>query len=106
MKQFSTIYTAPRNQQGEFYDQREEPIIVTNMDIGAAIRKKMDEQGTTVAWLARKVNCDRSNLCKQLNNTHIYPELLLKISIALKTDFFVYYSDYFRQTTEKQPDNL
>ena len=65
----------------------------------------MSEQGTTIAWLARHTNCDRNNLRKQLNNTHIYPELLLKISIALKTDFFVYYSQYVRQTLEYKHNN-
>ena len=70
-------------------------------DIGFAIRQKMSEQGATIAWLARQTGCDRSNLGKQLQKTHIYPELLLKISIALKTDFFVHYSQYFQQITDK-----
>ena len=77
----------------------------TDIDIGFAIRQKMSEQGATIAWLARKVNCDRSNLGKQLQNAHIYPELLLKISIALKTDFFVYYSHLFQQTVESKQNN-
>ena len=69
----------------------------TDIDIGSSIRQKMEEQGTTIAWLAQRVNCDRSNLGKQLQKKHIYPELLLKISIALKTDFYMLYSEYFRQ---------
>ena len=72
-----------------------------NIDIGKVIRKKMNEQGTTIAWLAKKVDCDRSNLGKQLQKTHIYPELLLKISLALKTDFFIFYSQLFQETIEK-----
>ena len=77
----------------------------TKINIGFVIRKKMSEQGTTIAWLARQINCDRSNLCKQLQNAHIYPELLLKISIALKTDFFAYYSHYFKQIAECWGEN-
>ena len=77
-----------------------------NLDIGLTIRKKMSEQGSSIAWLARKINCDRSNLCKQLHNAHIYPELLLKISIALRTDFFFYYSHFFRQIVEKEQDDV
>jgi len=65
-----------------------------DIDIGSVVRQKMNEYGTTVAWLARKVGCDKGNLYKQLHNKHIYPELLLKISIALKTDFFACYSHY------------
>ena len=59
----------------------------TYIDIGLAIRQKMSEQGTTIAWLARQVKCDRSNLYRHLHNEHIYPELLLKISVTLKTNF-------------------
>jgi len=53
----------------------------------------MDEHGTSVAWLAKQVGADRSNLTKQLQQPHIYPELLYKISIVLKTDFFTCYSE-------------
>ena len=77
-----------------------------NIDIGLAVRNKMREQGTTIAWLARQVKCDRSNLYKQLHHTHIYPELLLQISIALKTNFFIYYTDCFRQVVEDKEGNL
>ena len=103
-----SIRQYPRNLQDEFSNKHLElwESININMDIGAVVRKKMSEQGTTTAWLARKVNCDRGNLRKQLYNIHIYPELLLKISIALKTDFFAHYSDYFRQITEEQNDTI
>jgi len=78
------------------------PQTTTNIDIGAAIRLKMSEQGATIAWLAQQVNCDRSNLRKQLLSAQIYPELLLRISVALKTDFFVYYSQCFQQCVENK----
>jgi hypothetical protein len=68
-----------------------------DIDIGLAIREKMSRQGTTIAWLAREVKCDRGNLHKHLHSKHIYPELLLKISITLRTDFFARYSRYLAQ---------
>ena len=71
------------------------------IDIGLAVRLKMSEHGTTIAWLAKQVNCDRSNLRKQLHKEHIYPELLQKISIALKTNFFLQYSDWFTQEADQ-----
>ena len=81
--------------------------INTHIDIGNAVRQEMDEQDVTIAWLARRVNCDRSNLGKQLQNEHIYPELLLKISVALKTNFFEQYSQYCQHLVEnKQNDAL
>jgi hypothetical protein len=66
---------------------------ISYIDIGFAVRQKMTEQGITISWLAKQVECDRGNLYKQLHNRHIYPELLFKISIALETDFFMCYSD-------------
>ena len=77
----------------------------TYIDIGFAVRQKMSEQDISIAWLARRVNCDRSNLGKQLQNKHIYPELLLKISVALKTNFFELYSLYCQHLFENKEDN-
>ena len=76
--------------------------IDTYIDIGLAVRQRMNEQGASIAWLARQTNCDRSNLGKQLQNEHIYPELLLKISIALKTNFFECYSQHCQQLVENK----
>ncbi len=72
----------------------------TTIDIGLIIRRKMDEYGTSVAWLAKQVGADRSNLGKQLQQKHIYPELLHKISITLKTDFFAYYSEEIKSSLQ------
>ncbi len=73
-----------------------------DLDIGLAIRQKMSEYGTSVAWPARQVGCDRGNLHRQLHSRHIYPELLMKISIALKTNFFSLYSECFREILEEE----
>jgi len=78
---------------------------VTKVDIGLAVRQKLDEQGSKIAWLARKVNCDPGNLHKHLQKEYIYPELLEKISIALNFDFFIYHSNYIRQTIDNKPNN-
>ena len=60
--------------------------------IGKEIQKVLKTKQRSVAWLALQVTCDRGNLYKHLQNNHIYPELLLKISIALQVDFFTHYS--------------
>ena len=73
-----------------------------HINIGSAIRQKMSEQGTTIAWLARQIDYDRSNLGKLLQNEHIYPELLLKISVALKSNFFELYAQQFHQSLENK----
>ena len=72
------------------------------IDIGFAVRTKMSEHGTSIAWLAEKIDCDLSNLRKHLYKEHIYPELLLKISFALKKDFFELYSEYYLQNIGKE----
>jgi len=73
-----------------------------HIDIGLAIRQKMSEQGATVAWLARQVNYDRGNLHRQLHNEHIYPELLLKISVVLKSNFFEQYAQRYQQLVDNK----
>lgn len=63
------------------------------IDIGELILQKLKENNRSIAWLAKKIGCDDSNLGKTLKNSrYIYTDLLFRISIALKEDFFVCYS--------------
>jgi DNA-binding Xre family transcriptional regulator len=73
----------------------------TEINIGLEIRTLIDERGIKIKWLAEQVGCDNSNLGKMLKNNHIYPELLLKISIALKTNFFEQYYKAFLTSINK-----
>jgi len=69
------------------------------MHIGKTILQKLNEKERTIAWLARQVNCNGGNLGRQLKNSpHIHSELLLRISKALKEDFFVCYSEILNET--------
>ena len=61
------------------------------VNIGEIIRHRLIEDGRSINWLAEKIECDQSNLCKILAHTSISTELLEKISIALKHNFFNYY---------------
>ena len=64
-----------------------------DIDIGKLIVEKLQEKERTVVWLAKQVGCDESNFRKTLKNSRfIYCDLLLRISMALNEDFFVYYS--------------
>jgi len=76
-------------------------ISVNDINIGHAIRNALQERDLTVAWLARQINFDDSNLSKHLNRNHIYPELLFKISVALNTDFFAEYSKKIKQIARR-----
>ena len=63
--------------------------------IGTLIRKQLEYQERSGAWLARKINTDPSNISKILNKEHLDTELLVKISIALNHNFFQYYTQYY-----------
>jgi hypothetical protein len=60
--------------------------------IGALIRKKLKEDGHSVTWLARQINCDRTNLYLIFEKQHIDVELLIRFSKILHYNFFAQYS--------------
>ena len=69
-----------------------------NFDICLLILEKLKEKNLTVAWLARQIGSDGGNLRKILNNNRdIYTALLYNISVALKEDFFVLYSERLKK---------
>jgi len=69
-----------------------------NIHIGKIILQKLSEKERSIAWLARQIHCDDSNLGRQLkSSSHIHSELLLRISIALKEDFFACYSEKIKE---------
>jgi plasmid maintenance system antidote protein VapI len=66
--------------------------------IGKLILQKLKEKERSITWLAKKVNCDDSNLGRILrNNHHIHSELLLRISIVMEEDFFAFYSQKLKE---------
>ena len=67
-----------------------------NIHIGKLVRQKLKEQERSVAWLAKKMHYNHSNLCKNLKQEHLYPTLLLQISAILEYDFFMHYSVFLK----------
>jgi hypothetical protein len=63
--------------------------------IGKLIREKMKEQGYPVIWLAEKIPCCRTNIYKILNRPNIDTDVLMKISLALDTNFFQYLTENY-----------
>ena len=61
--------------------------------IGEIIKQKLKENDRSMAWLAKKVNCDSSNFRKKLNNNNVEIDLLFCISEILQEDFFAGYSE-------------
>ncbi|MDE6793943.1 MAG: XRE family transcriptional regulator [Muribaculaceae bacterium] len=56
--------------------------------IGQLIKEELERQERTVAWFARKLSCDRSNVYRLFQKHSIDTALLRRISIILNRDFF------------------
>jgi hypothetical protein len=63
--------------------------------IGKLIASKLEENGRSVLWLASKISCKSANVYKILEKDSVNTAQLLQISLALKFDFFSYFSDYY-----------
>ena len=59
----------------------------TDLHIGEMIRAELERQERKVSWLARKINCDRSNTYKMLHRDSMDLKLLIKISKILNHNF-------------------
>ncbi len=62
------------------------------LQIGKIIKDQLHRQERTVTWLSRMIHCDRRNVYDIFSRASIDTDLLYKISIALRKDFFAYYS--------------
>ncbi len=69
--------------------------------IGKIIEEELRRQKRTVTWLSRKIHCDRRNIYDIFSRPNIDTNLLMRLSLALHTDFFSYYSNNLHR-----PDNL
>lgn len=56
--------------------------------IGQLIEEELRRQERTPAWLARKINCGRTNIYYIFSQQSINTDLLLRVSKALHHDFF------------------
>ena len=61
--------------------------------IGQLIRQELQDQGRSVSWLARELNCSRSNVYKIFDKGTLDTAILLQLSKLLKVDFFRHYTD-------------
>lgn len=59
--------------------------------IGQLIRQELRRQERNVAWFARQLSCDRSNIYRIFQKESIDTYLLVRISIILQYNFFLHY---------------
>jgi len=70
--------------------------------IGQLIRQELKEQGRSVTWLAKNLNCSRSNVYVIFDKPTLDTSVLMQISKLLGVDFFRYYTkEFVRQMSEK-----
>lgn len=70
------------------------------MHIGQLIKQELEEQGRTVVWFARKMSYSRANIYKIFEKPSIDAEVLFRISKLLQHDFFKYYTEALKNTSE------
>lgn len=61
--------------------------------IGKLIQEELKRQERNPTWLAKKINCERSNVYYIFKQKSINTDLLERISIALGVNFFKILSD-------------
>ena len=62
------------------------------MHIGSIIKTELEKQGKTVVWLAEQLSYSRANIYKIFDKPSIDTDVLYRISVVLKFDFFKIYS--------------
>ena len=71
--------------------------------IGTTIQQELKNQERTVSWLARKLDCDRTNVYNIFRRQDIDTELLMRISIILHRDFFTIFSKEAKRRISSNP---
>lgn len=76
------------------------PPFLFMIHIGKLIEEELHKQERTPTWLARKINCDRTNIYNIFQRQSIDTCLLANISKALNRDFFKELSEEYHQMDE------
>ena len=71
--------------------------------IGSVIQQELKNQERTVSWLARKLDCDRTNVYNIFRRQDIDTELLMRISVILHRDFFSIFSKEAKRKIAANP---
>lgn len=70
--------------------------------IGELIRRELIKQHHSATWFAKEMAFSRTSIYKLFDKPSIDTDILIRISIVLKTDFFKVYS----QELEKIKNNV
>lgn len=68
------------------------------MHIGKRIKEVLEQRQMPVTWLAKEINCERTNVYNIFARKDINTGLLTKLGIILEHNFFKELSDDFSKT--------
>ncbi len=74
--------------------------------IGQLIKTELELQERTPTWLAKKINCDRTNIYRIFDRESIDTALLSRISTALNRNFFEELSQQQIKVSDKSATEL
>ena len=80
-------------------------MILIKEHIGGLIKSKLIEDGRSVKWLANKIHCKRRNIYDIFIRTSIDAAQLLRISLALRINFFLYFCEIYETKIEDVESN-
>ena len=72
------------------------------MHIGNRIKEVLQKRQKPVTWLAKEINCERTNVYNIFAREDINTGLLTKISIILEHNFFKELSSEFSKTEKEK----
>lgn len=70
--------------------------------IGQLIKEELLKQERSVAWFARKLSCDRTNVYRLFQKNTIDTGLLIRISIILNRNFLQEISEELNKSQQMQ----
>ena len=73
---------------------------------GQLIKAEIKAQGRTVTWFAHAIHCDRTNVYKIFNCSHLDTELLFRISRVLNHNFLQDGADHLFEDAQILPSRL
>ena len=73
----------------------------TYINIGKEIHEELMRQGQSVLWLSQQLGCNRTNIYNIFARDSVNTDLLLRVSIALKRDFFELFSEQYSQAVKE-----
>lgn len=76
---------------------------MSEIHIGRLIETELHRQERSVAWFARNIYCNRTNVYHIFKRNSIDTDLLLRISCLLNHDFFKYYTSEVSAKAESYP---